>query len=403
MHHAERRFHLLLRRFLPCLLVFLLVLPINLLAEEEKSGEEEEGGLDLEAPQLETPPSEEGLQVGPISNINFGGLLDVRYVLPSTTAGSMVIHVNELVITANVTDNISLLLEQLLPTSDMESLVGDDHGFATALISGLPLLPTGTAIKIGRYRFKYGIDAQLDSPANPVYSLVRKNLGFISDKGIELSGFFGPVSYYISALNGPDHVEKSAYDKEGHPIGVIKDSISNNSKPIALRLSAEPLRSLKTGLSYFEGVSWQYVNRMETMGEHAGMEAAGKHAFGGVVDRSAVIFKRRYTADASYRFWKLDFLGEYTRGQDFLGRRRANVTGYYFRTDFSLFPNKFTLLAQYDFWDDGRDKTLNEDALSFAATYYLKSQVFLRIAYLYNQLREKEMDNIVVTQLYFPY
>ena len=60
------------------------------------------------------------------------------------------IHVNELVVSANVTDNISLLLEQLLPTSELISLVGDDHGFATALVSNLPYLPAGTALKIGR-------------------------------------------------------------------------------------------------------------------------------------------------------------------------------------------------------------------------------------------------------------
>ena len=100
------------------------------------------------------------MNLGPISNINFGGLLDLRYIASSDNkAGNLVIHVNELVVSANVTDNISLLLEQLLPTSELISLVGDDHGFATALVSNLPYLPAGTALKIGRYRFKYGVDA----------------------------------------------------------------------------------------------------------------------------------------------------------------------------------------------------------------------------------------------------
>ncbi len=367
--------------------------------QEEPAGE---FSLDTESPQEEKASKGKGLSLGPITNINFGGLLDLRYMIADTDAGNVVIHVNELVISANVTDNISLLVEQLLPTSELISLVGDDHGFAAAIISNIPLLPVGTALKIGRYRFKYGVDARLDAPANPMYPLVRKNLGFISDLGIEISGFFGPVSYYASVLNGPDHLEtplnnaedeREAEEDMNQAPGIIIVPIRNNSKPVAIRLSTELPGSFELGLSYFEGNSWPYMN---------GMHAVGAHTPGGVIDRSRLLFKRRYTADMSYRLWKLDLLGEANLGKDHVDNTRLDIHGYYGRVDYNVLPRKLILSGQYDFWDDGL-KTGDEHTFSGCVTYYISNQVFIRGVYAYQKLKDNPRPNIATVQLYLPY
>ena len=291
-----------------------------------------------------------------------------------------------------------MLFRSLLPTTKLVSLVADDHGFASAIISNLPLLPMGTALKVGRHRFKYGVDARLDAPANPLYPLVRRNLGFISDLGIELSGFLGPVSYYISGVNGPDHLEIPAAIVENEQAssssGKTIVPIRNNSKPVAARLTTELPGSLELGLSYFEGRSWAYVN---------GSRDVGIHAPGGVIDKSRVIFKRRYTADAAYSLWKLDLLGEVTFGQDHLGKTRADVQGYYGRVDFNLIPQKFTLSGQYDLWDDGLETTNDEHTLSGAVTYHISDQVFIRGAYAYQELNDNPRPNVGTIQLYLPF
>jgi len=372
--------------------------------KNKKPTEEGEKGLDLESSQSETSSVGKGLSIGPVSNINFGGLLDLRYIASSDNkAGNLVIHVNELVVSANVTDNISLLLEQLLPTSELISLVGDDHGFATALISNLPYLPVGTALKVGRYRIKYGVDARLDAPSNPLYPLIRRNLGITSDLGIELSGFLGPISYYASVLNGPDHLEipisvtgsvnENNSEMKGSS-GTVIVPIDNSSKPVAIRLATELPGSLELGFSYFEGFSWPYMN---------GMHMIGAHAPGGAVDKSRLLFKRRYTLDGSYRFWKFDLLGEANRGQDFMGKMRADVQGYYGRIDFNLLPRKLILSGQYDLWDDGLKDSSDEHTISGALTYYLNNQVFIRVAYSYQKLNGSPRPNTGTVQFYLPY
>ena len=142
---------------------------------------------------------------------------------------------------------------------------------------------------------------RIDAPSNPLYPLVRRNLGIISDLGIELSGFLGPVSYYASVLNGPDHLEipiaNASNDHESdngmkRSLGTNIVPIDNSSKPIAIRLTTELPGSLELGLSYFEGFSWSYMN---------GLHVVGAHAPGGPVDKSSMLFKRRYTVDGAYR------------------------------------------------------------------------------------------------------
>ncbi|MBI4715034.1 MAG: hypothetical protein HY760_03700, partial [Nitrospirae bacterium] len=116
---------------------------------EEKEIPTEEGGLQLEVPTLAPPPpAAPGL--GPFTNINLGGTLDYRFLIPTNgDSPTLGIHVNELFLTTNIGDNISILAEQLLLTSDMETVVGQDHGFVYAIFTNLPGLPSDLALKVG--------------------------------------------------------------------------------------------------------------------------------------------------------------------------------------------------------------------------------------------------------------
>ena len=150
---------------------------------------------------------------GAFGNLVFGGALDIRRIthgqdlIPDRQnwdTGITLIHVAEFVVTTSVGDHVSLLGEQLLTTSPLGTQVADDHGFVYAILTGLPVLPKGASLKIGRFRHGFGIDTKSDAAANPLYNLVRKNIGFISDRGFQLNGFVGPVSYTLSLADGPD-------------------------------------------------------------------------------------------------------------------------------------------------------------------------------------------------------
>ena len=212
--------------------------------------------LNLDSPNLDKPQektNKNDISLGSFGGLNLGVLFDERYMAAGNNAPGSLIHVNELNITGNIGDNISLLAEQLLTTSHLSGIddqVGDDHGFVYAIFSNVPFLPIGTAFKIGRFRFKWGVDAVLDAPANPIYPLTRKNLGFITDKGLELSGFFGDIDYTLGLADGPEHLEVEVKDSTGNPIGVVNKSVQNNSMPLFFRMSTK-YSSSKIGLSYF--------------------------------------------------------------------------------------------------------------------------------------------------------
>lgn len=177
-------------------------------------------------------------------------------------------------------------------------------------------------------------------------------------------------------------------------MGVINQGITDNSKPLLARISGNLLSNLNLGLSYFNGKSWQYIN---------GREVKEKHAFGGMVDRSTLIDKERFIIDATYGLGKLDLLAEYTQGEDFISGEGPKVEGCYLRIDYAALPEQLELLFQYDFWDDGRPGTNNEDSISLALTWHTTEQSFLRVAYTYNQLDNFDRDNTGVVQLYLPF
>ena len=225
--------------------------------------------FDFDNPNLDKPAEKidkkSDISIGDFGGLNLGVLFDIRYMAVGNNAPGTVIHVNELNITGNIGDNISILAEQLLPTSlqsGLEDQIGDDHGFVYAIFSNVSFLPQGTAFKVGRFRFKWGIDEGLDWPTNHIYPLIRKNLGFVTDRGVELAGFFGDFDYTIGLADGPQFTEEMIMDSMGNPIGVTNKSVKNNSVPIIIRLSSK-LSSSKIGLSYFSGQSWGYTNFLD--------------------------------------------------------------------------------------------------------------------------------------------
>lgn len=359
--------------------------------------------LDLESPKLAAPPEKE--QKGSFGNINFGGLFDVRYMGVGDRAPGTMIHVDELVITANIGDNISILAEQLLPTSRLsgaDDIIQDDHGFVYAIFSNIPFTPPGTAFKIGRFRFKWGVDAALDSPTNMLYPLTRKNLGFVSDRGLELSGFFGPVDYELGVADGPEFIEAMIADTSGNTVGTIRRNVLNNSAPLFLRLTTNSSfsTSLRFGISYFDGESWPYVNNMTPMSD---MRLRAQMP-GGMPDVSQLAYKQKLAGDATYRWRKLGLNLEYSHGQDrFADGSETTTRGYFFRSDYTIKPQQLALAAQYDQFDDGLVFSKEERSVGGSVQIFLHEQAFLRLGYILDRIGESSRENVWFTQFYLPF
>lgn len=354
--------------------------------------EKKEETLQLEEPTLAPPPKEEPLSLGPISNITIGGLLDYRYIPGPRTATSgsafLVIHVNELFVSANIGENISILAEQLLITSGRESVVGQDHGFVYATFTNLPLLPTDLSFRIGRFRFRYGIDAVMDSAINPVRTLVYKNLGFIADRGLELSYFWRWFEVSAAVLNGPDEIVVDLGQGALARVGS-----GNTKRPVAVRASIDIPYGPQVGLSYFHGRGHGIRNQPgfdpDTM------------IFNAELSENQLITRNRLTVDLKYSLGRFDFAGEYTGcffRQDILISRfnicstdksvsnKKEVEGYYFRTDVTILPRKLKWLFQYDLWRDGDlfGPSRDDGTLSTAVTFNITEESLLRAAYLVN-------------------
>lgn len=367
--------------------------------------------FDFESPNLGKPPEKEAkndIPLGSFGGLNLGVLFDVRYMAVGANAPGTVVHVNELNITGNIGDNISILAEQLLPTSilsGVEDQVGDDHGFVYAIFSNIPFLPSGTAFKIGRFRFKWGIDAVLDAPANPIYPLTRKNLGFITDRGIELAGFLGDVDYTLGLADGPQFVEEEVMGSSSSPIGVVNKSVKNNSMPVFLRISSK-FSSSKIGLSYFDGQSWAYTNFLDYM---PNTSKRSRHP-GGMADRSKLLYRQHGAIDYSVKLGKFDLALEYSQGVD--RDSDMNMTyqtkGYFSRLDYVITPQKLSLQLQYDQYDDGRIGIKDEKSLSAGLQLFIHDQAFIRVGYTYNHLgiSSEDMigmfDDVGFVQFYLP-
>lgn len=338
----------------------------------EKQPPPAEGELQLEAPTLTPPPPPAPPSLGPFTNINLGGTLDYRFLIPTNgDSPSLGIHVNELFITTNIGDNISILAEQLLLTSDLETVVGQDHGFVYAIFTNLPGMPSDLALKVGRFRFRYGIDAVSDAPANPARDLVYKNLGFITDKGVEASGYYKKFDYTVAVLMGPDFVTKEVIGPGGEVAGEVKTPSNNDNRPLAVRLGYESPIDIKAGLSFFYGKAYRFVN-----GQVFDMDDMLTN---GTLDRSRLVLKRRASLDLRYGIGKWDFSGEATVGNEQEAGKTINVRGYYIRVDYAVVPQKWKLLLQYDLWKDGLSLTRDDGVITAGLSYNPLDQVILRL------------------------
>jgi len=345
-------------------------------------------GLNLEAPQLEAK-KDEGFSAGPINNLNLRCALDLPMYFPRPGApterhlgmANFDIHVAELFLTTNVGDHISVLAEQLLVTSKMGDMVGQDHGFVYAIFSNIPGLPENWSLKAGRTRFRFGVDARLDSPASTLRSPVYKTLGTITDKGIELSGYSGPIEWSLGVMNGVDSIEVPVVTKTGEEATVEMDT-RNGSKPVVARVSADVTDWFGLGVSGFSGKTYPVYS-------HYGL-AMHDLIFNGHTDEERLIYKNRGAVDAKLKLGsRLDLSGEYAFGNDRDEGQSLKVWSAFGRLDYRIIPSKLSAQIQYEYFNDGRDVVITEGQpykdsgnVGLGVVYYLTDQSWIRLAWL---------------------
>ena len=354
-------------------------------------------------------------------NLVFGGALDIRRITrgqdlvpdgSNWNTGTTLIHVAEFVVTTNVGDHVSVLGEQLLTTSPLGTPVADDHGFIYAILTGLPVLPKGAALKIGRFRHAFGIDTKSDAAANPLYNLVRKNIGFVTDRGLQLNGYVGPVAYVLSLADGPDSLRTVTggtvesgirIGPHGSGGGILKP-IQNNSPPVFLHVNGTPSllgKRIWFGGSYFDGNSYPF------------------NPNNGDVNPSTLFYKRRFGLATKFKIWRLDLAAEWVRGTDtyllkyaqtpIKGDRTATVEGYYLHAEIPL-TETIDVRLKYDVWNPNTEKynTLSfnrtRDAqpwttLGGALTWHFTEGALARLVYQVNNIEKSTRNATIVPQL----
>lgn len=355
-------------------------------------------------------------------NLVFGGALDIRRptrgqdLIPDRTnwdSGTTLIHVAEFVVTTSVGDHVSLLGEQLLTTSPLGTQVADDHGFIYAILTGLPVLPKGASLKVGRFRHGFGIDTKSDAAANPLYNLVRKNIGFISDRGLQLNGFVGPVSYTLSLADGPDSLRTVTegtvatgirIGPHGSGGGILKP-IRNNSPPLFAHVNGTlPVfgKRIWLGASYFDGNSYPF------------------NPINGDVNPSTLIYKRRVGLATSFKLWRFDLAAEWVRGKDTqlmkylhipipAEDRNATVEGFYFHAELPL-TDTLDVRLKCDMWNPNITKfctfTFNREqeeqvwsTLGGALTWHFAEGASTRIVYQVNNVEKSTRSAAIIPQL----
>ena len=283
--------------------------------------------------------------VGPVSNIQLGGAIDWRVAYQNGAKKPFAfIHVNEFVVSANVGDHIAVSAEQLLLTSEMGSVVGQDHGFVTVSLVQLPFLPSGISLKLGRFRGKFGSDAQTDSPANVFPSPALRSNGFVTDLGLQVDYAIGTLEFIFEAFNGPDYLVQNNQ----------KVAYAGKNWPVQGRILYQPLSSFKLGLSGFKGETWD--NQLSPLILDMG-------SLGSNLNQSRTIERMRLAADASIKTPYADFLVEGIWGQDkgrltqAVDKKQTLARGGLIRTDIPLFKisneTRTKIAVQYDTWKDG--------------------------------------------------
>ena len=302
--------------------------------------------LDFDAPAVEkkkdTPVPQ---QVGPVSNINLGGAIDWRAVYQRGSKRPYAfIHVNEFVVSANVGEHIAISAEQLLLTSELGSVVGQDHGFVVINLVQLPFLPTGMGVKLGRFRGKFGLDAQVDSPANIFPSQAVRSNGQVTDIGVSVEYAFNDFELYLEGFNGPDYKSQN-----GQKNGALVDK-----PPLQARLVYQPVSNAKIGLSGFYGQTWD--NQVNPTVLDMG-------SLGSTLESERTIERQRVALDASYKFPLADLYAEGIYGRDKgrlaqpVDKKYTLAKGALLRTDVPLFrindETSSKIAVQYDAWQDG--------------------------------------------------
>ena len=359
---------------------------------------------------------------GAFSNLIFGGALDIRRMtrgqdlIPDRDnwdSGTTLIHVAEFVVTTSVGDHVSILGEQLLTTSPLGTQVADDHGFVYAILTGLRVLPKGASLKIGRFRHAFGIDTKSDAAANPLYNLVRKNIGFISDRGLQLNGFVGPISYVLSLADGPDSLRTVTdgtvtsglrIGPHGSGGGILRP-IRNNSPPVFVHLNGTlPVfgKRFWLGASYFDGNSYPF------------------NAINGDVNPSTLVYKRRFGLATNFKMWKFNLAAEWVRGKDthllkypnipiLPEDRNPTVEGIYFHVELPL-NESLDMRLKYDVWNPDRglfstfslDRETEEhtwSTLGGALTWHFSEGALARVVYQVNNVEKPTHSVSIVPQL----
>ncbi len=389
---------------------------------DDESETDSEDVFSFDDPDMTEDTGSSDLFGGAFGDLIFGGALDIRRItrgkdlIPDRDnwdTGITMIHVAELVVTTNVGDHVSLLGEQLLTTSQLGSQVADDHGFIYAILTGLPVLPKGASLKIGRFRHGFGIDTKSDAAANPLYNLVRKNIGFISDRGFQLNGFVGPISYTFSLADGPDSLRTVTDGTVVSGIrigphgsgGGILEPIRNNSPPLFLHLNGTvPFfgKRIWLGASYFDGNSYPF------------------NPINGDVNPSTLVYKRRFGIATNFRVWRFNLAAEWVQGQDtqllkYLQiplspvDRNANVEGYYWHVELPI-TESLDIRLKYDVWNPDTEMyssfAFNREqdeqvwsTLGGGLTWHFTEGALARIVYQVNNVEKSTRSATIVPQL----
>lgn len=335
VHHGHRR------QLLPSASAFFFVALASLAVPGISAAQE----LNFDEPAVEQKKdSMIPQQLGPVSNITIGGAIDWRLTYRNGEKRPFAfVHVNELVVSANVGEHIAVSAEQLLLTSEVGTVVGQDHGFVTVTLVQLPFLPTGMTVKVGRFRGKFGLDAQVDSPANVFPSQELRSNGFVTDIGINVDYAFGDFEWIVEAFNGPDYLTQDGQ----------KNAFMVDQPPIQTRFVWQPSPDFKLGFSGLYGRTWN--NQIDPAVLDMGL-------LGSTLDTSRTIERRRVALDGSFKTGFAEFYGEGIYGRD-RGRLAQPpdksftvAKGALGRVDVPLFrfnPQTRTKVAlQYDAWED---------------------------------------------------
>jgi len=182
-------------------------------------------------------------------------------------------------------------------------------------------------------------------------------------------------------MNGLDTVLEEVMTVSGEEVMVNRE-VRNGSKPVVARIGIETTSWLELGVSGVAGKFYPVYS-------HYGF-AMHDMIFNGHTDDSMLIYKKRAALDAKVKLSSnIDFYGEYAFGTDKDAGTDLNVWSAYGRIDWRFVPQKWTLSAQYDYFDDGRDVAIVDgmpykDSGSFGLglTHNLTDQAWLRAAWL---------------------